>query len=371
MMAVHDPPVSRPTGCAGMRARSVAAAVSAALVLLAGVGARPHVALASRVTQEPVPSRPDFDRMARQQAETDRIWRDASAGSMQMRKITYRSRIGDLDIPAFVFQPLQIGDRGSHPALVWVHEDIRGHLYPHYVPYIREAVSRGYVVVAPEYRGSVGYGRALYDAIDYGGAEVDDVVTAVGVLTAGYPHVDPRRIGIIGWSHGGMIALLAIFREPTTFTAAAAIAPVTNLLHRLARRGVERQRRLIDPHNRFGGPPSERPDAYLERSPLFHVDRLRIPLLVHFADNDQDVTIDEGAQLLDALRARKPGLADTKVYESPAGGHLFDRRVDPRTFEPANTPAQRDSWSRIWTFFAAHLASAPVGVTPQGAGAPR
>ena len=60
--------------------------------------------------------------------------------------------------------------RGSHPALVWVHEDIRGHLYEHYIPYIREATARGYVVIAPEYRGSIGYGQAFYDAIDYGGA---------------------------------------------------------------------------------------------------------------------------------------------------------------------------------------------------------
>ena len=57
--------------------------------------------------------------------------------------------------------------REAQPALVWVHEDIRGHLYEHYIPYIRQAVARGYVVIAPEYRGSIGYGRdMLHDAID-------------------------------------------------------------------------------------------------------------------------------------------------------------------------------------------------------------
>ena len=53
------------------------------------------------------PRPPDFAQMLRQQAGTDRAWRDASAGFMHMEKITYRSRVGDLAIPAFVFQPLQ------------------------------------------------------------------------------------------------------------------------------------------------------------------------------------------------------------------------------------------------------------------------
>src|ERR1700730_18600420 len=183
---------------------------------------------------------PDFDRFRRQQLKTDQSWRAASDGYMRMEKITYRSRAGDLDIPAFVFQPLKESARGRRPALVWVHEDIRGHLYEHYIPYIREAAARGYVVIAPEYRGSVGYGKAFYDAIDYGGGEVDDVVAAVSVLARNYPDVDPARIAIMGWSHGGMIALLSVFRNPMTFKAAVAMVPVTNLFQRLAWKGVER-----------------------------------------------------------------------------------------------------------------------------------
>jgi hypothetical protein len=57
--------------------------------------------------------------------------------------------------------------------------------------------------------------------------------------------------------------------------------------------------------------------------------------------------------LVDALRSRKPGLAETKVYENPLGGHLFDRqydRADTTTYRPINTHEQRDSWNRVWTF---------------------
>jgi dipeptidyl aminopeptidase/acylaminoacyl peptidase len=294
-----------------------------------------------------------------QQRATDSRWRAASDGYMRMEKIFYRSSAGDLDIPAFVFLPLGPTSRGGHPALVWVHEDIRGHLYEHYIPYIRDATARGYVVIAPEYRGSSGYGRPHFDAIDYGGREVDDVVTAVEVLRTRYPLVDCRRIGIIGWSHGGMITLLSVLRNPSTFRAAAAIVPVVNLIDRVERKGVEKQLALIDPANRLGGPPQVRPDAYKERSPLFQIDKLRIPLLVHVARNDQDVNIEEDLPLVEALRAQKSDLSVTKVYDHPVGGHTFDRRVDKATWEPENTPEQLDSWKRVWRFF-----ERPLGATP-------
>jgi dipeptidyl aminopeptidase/acylaminoacyl peptidase len=303
-----------------------------------------------QITPEAVQRAPDFDQMAREQAETDRLWRAASEGVMRMDKITYRSRADGLNIPAFVFQPLTLRGTNGHPALVWVHENIRGHLYEHYVPFVREAVSKGYVVIAPEYRGSIGYGQALYDAIDYGGAEVDDVVTAVEVLKTQYAHVDPLRIGIIGWSHGGMISLLSIFRHPKLFRAAATMVPVTNLFHRLAWKGVEKQRQAIDPQNRIGGPPWEEHEEYVRRSPLFHVDKLEIPLYVAVTRNDDDVNIEENMQLVDALRSRKPLLAETMIYDDPPGGHEFDRRVDAKTLEPENTREQRDSWNRVWTF---------------------
>jgi dipeptidyl aminopeptidase/acylaminoacyl peptidase len=328
------------------------AARVAALATVVGLGS------VSALEQPPQPfgqRPPDFERMLQQQTETDKTWRAAADGTMQLEKITYRSKVGDLDIPAFVFQPLKLRGAKGHPALVWVHENIRGHLYEHYIPYVREATSKGYIVIAPEYRGSIGYGKPFYDAIDYGGSEVDDVVTAVDVLKTKYSAVDPARIGIIGWSHGGMITLLAIFRNPTLFNSAVAMVPVTNLFQRLAWKGVERQHQAIDPQNRYGGLPAERHEIYKDRSPLYNVDKLQIPLHVGVTRNDEDVNIEEDMQLVDALRARKPALAETMVYDNPPGGHTFDRRVDPKTWQPENTREQRDSWNRVWTFLDWHL----------------
>ena len=324
---------------------SITFAVAFALATITSAGAR------AQFQQR----EPDFDRMVKEQAETDASWRTASAGFMQMEKISYRSRVGDMDIPAFVFQPLKLRGAKGHPAIVWVHENIRGHLYEHYIPYIREATAKGYIVIAPEYRGSIGYGKAFYDAIDYGGAEVDDVVTAAEVLKTKYAEVDPTRIGIMGWSHGGMITVLSITRNTATFKAAVAMVPVTNLFQRLAWKGVERQHQLIDPANRYGGLPAERQEVYKERSPLYNIDKLVIPLYVGVTRNDQDVNIEEDMQLVDALRSRKPQLAETMIYDNPPGGHTFDRRVDPKTWQPENTREQRDSWNRVWTFLDWHL----------------
>src|SRR6266581_8531415 len=254
------------------------AARAAALAILIALGS---ASLLGGSPQQQFPQRqPDFDRLLQQQAETDKAWRAASDGVMQMDKITYRSKVGDMDIPAFVFQPLTVRGPKGHPAIVWVHENIRGHLYEHYIPYVREATAKGYVVIAPEYRGSIGYGKAFYDAIDYGGNEVDDVVTAVDVLKTRYAQVDPARIGIIGWSHGGMITLLSIFRNATLFKSAVAMVPVTNLFQRLAWKGVERQHQLIDPANIYGGLPAQRHDVYKDRSPVYQIDKLQIPLYV-------------------------------------------------------------------------------------------
>src|SRR5262245_52164557 len=274
-----------------MRTPAVLFAAALALNVLAP-SLHSQTPAAAAQTGRPV-REPDFERQLREQAATDKTWQSASAGVMRMEKITYRSRAGDLDVPAFVFQPLTTRGAKGHPALVWVHENIRGHLYEHYVPYIREATAKGYVVIAPEYRGSIGYGKAYYDAIDYGGSEVDDVVTAFEVLKTKYPQVDTSRVGIIGWSHGGMITLLSIFRNPSTFRAAVAMVPVTNLFQRLAWKGVERQKQAIDPQNRYGGLPAERREIYKDRSPLYGVDKLQIPLYVGVTKNDDDVNIEE------------------------------------------------------------------------------
>jgi len=302
--------------------------------------------------------RADFERQIQQKAEEDKRLAAVAQGVVDFQKVTYRSSVGDLDVPAYLFQPLQKGGARAHAAMVWVHGGVHANWSITYWPFVREAVERGYVVICPEYRGSTGYGEKHYMEIDYGGYEIDDVVTAVEYLKR-LAHVDPQRLGIMGWSHGGYIALFSVFREQTPFKAAVAMVPVTNLIHRLSFSGPSYQRSFAT-QKRIGGLPFEKREIYIERSPLFHVDKLNTPLLVHVATNDTDVWYYENQQIVDALRARKPQLAETKVYVDPppgrsSGGHTFNRRVNPETLEREDTPEQIDSWNRVWVFFERHL----------------
>ena len=283
---------------------------------------------------------PDPDRM-RQAAGRDRQEPGARRATaiMQMEKITYRSRVGDLDIPAFVFQPLKLRGAKGHPALVWVHENIRGHLYEHYIPYIREATAKGYVVIAPEYRGSIGYGQAFYDAIDYGGTEVDDVVTAVDVLKTQVPDVDPdadrhHRLEPRRADHAARrsSAIRRRSRRRSRWCRSRTCFSVSR------GRGSNGSARLIDPQNRFGGSPSERHDVYQERSPLFQRRQAADSAATSaWRSNDEDVNIEEehaagrraaGAQ---AGARRDEGVREPARRPPVRSARRSDRRGSPRT----------------------------------------
>ncbi len=274
---------------------------------------------------------------------------EVAEGVVDFQMVEYESSIGDLTIPAYLFQPLDKRDRNGHPALVWVHGGVRGLWTANYWPFVKEAVERGYVVIAPEYRGSIGWGEEHHLAFDYGGYEVDDNVSAYDWMVENLPHVDPDRVSMIGWSHGGFISLLALSRPPHPFNSAVAIVPVSNLIFRLSYKGPGYQHHFST-GERLRGAPFERREEYVYRSPVYQVDHIDVPVLVHLADNDQDVDFEEAEMLVHALQVKKPDLAETRIYHDPQGGHSFDRQVDMETLLPEWTPHMRDSWNRIWAF---------------------
>ena len=296
----------------------------------------------------------DFARDIAAKAVTDSVYAARSRGVMEFTKIKYRSTAGDMDVPAYLFAPLNKRGTRGHAAMVWVHGGVHGDWGQTMLPFVKEAVQRGYVIIAPDYRGSNGYGAAHYNAIDYGGKEVDDVLGAYDHLKT-LPYVDAERIGVMGWSHGGFIASHLVMRETTPFKAAAAIVPVTNLVFRLGYKGPNYQRSFSTQQS-LRGLPHERREEYIKRSPLYQVEKLNVPILVHVATNDTDVDYVEDQQLIWKLRALKPDLAETKIYVDPAPGpssvgHTFNRRVNPTTWERDDSPDQIDSWNRTWTFF--------------------
>lgn len=276
-------------------------------------------------------------------------------GAVDFKKTAYASSAEGLQIPAYLFQPLTPRGPKGHPALIWVHGGVHSSFSSSAIPFIRQAVERGYIVIAPDYRGSTGYGASFYEAIDYGGYEIDDVMSAVEYLKANVAAVDMNRIGVIGWSHGGFIALHMLIRDQGKILKCGyAGVPVTNLVFRLSYKGPDYVADFAT-EKRIGGQVHEKQDAYIERSPVYHVDKIKVPVMVHVATNDQDVNFVEDQFMIYALRYHIPTLAETKIYVDPPGGHSFDRLVNKERTAPQNTPPQRDSWNRIWTFLETNL----------------
>jgi dipeptidyl aminopeptidase/acylaminoacyl peptidase len=307
------------------------------------------------------------DRDIANKHRTDSVYAAKAPGNYEFQKIKYKSRADGLEIPAYLFSPINHGD-AKHVALVWVHGGVHGDWDTALYPFIVEAVKRGYVILTPDYRGSTGYGDEWMKKIDYGGKEVDDVLSSVDYL-ATLPYVDSQHMGIMGWSHGGFITSHILFRDDNPFKAGAAIVPVTNLVFRLMDHGPGYARDYAAetgiqglPWEQSCGPTHDHDciDEYLKRSPVFHADNLKVPMLVHVATNDCDVFFREDQQMVYTLRALKPDLAETKIYvnppEGPHGcGHTFSRRVNEQTLEREDSPEQVDSWNHTWAFFAKHL----------------
>lgn len=297
------------------------------------------------------------DRDIAERKKTDSAYAARAKGVLEFRTVTYQSRPDGLEIPAYLFAPLTKKPEG-HAALVWVHGGVHSNWGLSMWPFVREAVQKGYVVIAPNYRGSTGYGDDFHRKIDYGGKEVDDALSSVDFLkTLGY--VDMTRLGMMGWSHGGFITAHTLFRDGQPFRAGAAMVPVTNLIFRLSDHAPSYARDFAAEEG-IQGLPFENMPEYIRRSPVFQAENLKVPMLVHVATNDCDVFFRENQQFVYTLRALKPDLVETKIYVNPpqgAGGcgHTFNRRVNAAGTERDDTPEQVDSWDRTWTFFAWNL----------------
>ena len=284
---------------------------------------------------------------------TDALFVAALGREMLVRKIAYAGA-GDLPIPAYLFAPRDTTAR--RPTVLFVHGGVHADFGHVHLRQVRALVRRGYVVVAPEYRGSTGYGLRFYAMLDYGGLEVDDVVAARDYLARFAPYADLNRLAVMGYSHGGYIALFAVLRHPEYFRAAVAHVPVADLPTRM-RTHPAWYERLFVRQPAFGAPLAERPGPYLERSPSTHARALARPVLVHAADNDQDVHIAENRVLRDSMRAagmEARGLYRYREWHDPPGGHAFG---------VLDTREGRASWAETVAFLDRHVKHAKGSVT--------
>jgi dipeptidyl aminopeptidase/acylaminoacyl peptidase len=245
-------------------------------------------------------------------------------------------------IPAYVFTPKKLKPAQKAPLLLLVHGGVHADMSSGSAHIVRELMDEGYVVVAPEYRGSTGYGQFFYDQIDYGGAEIDDTYAARNWAVENLPQVDPERVGIIGWSHGGYHALFNVFYWPKAYQVCYAGVPVSDLVQRM---GYKSQGYRDIFAGFIGKQAVDNPAEYRRRSPVNHVAKLETPLLVHTTTNDEDVNVMEVEHLIAQLKAAGKKF-EHRIYQDAPGGHSFNR---------LDTALARESRREVYAFLARYL----------------
>jgi dipeptidyl aminopeptidase/acylaminoacyl peptidase len=233
------------------------------------------------------------------------------------------------------------------PAVVCVHGGPDLQQMRTFSPYQQALAEAGFAVLAPNYRGSAGYGKAFQVANhkDWGGGDLKDLVAGVRHFAA-RKALDPERVGITGGSYGGYLTLLALAKTPDVWKAGVERFGMPDLVidYQLTR-------------GRFGpwyetqmGTVKADGALFRERSPLPYLEDVRAPLLVFQGANDTSVPKAESDLLTAVLRGlNKP--CEYVVYDDE--GHGFTRRRNIL-----------DHDRRAVRFFVEHLGRSPAGARP-------
>lgn len=187
------------------------------------------------------------------------------------------------------------------PVLLDIHGGPEGQALPIYAPFTQYLVRQGFVVVAPNVRGSTGYGKRYHhlDDVEKRLDSIRDVKALVGhLITEGIAR--PDGIGIMGGSYGGFMTLLGITEYPEAFSAAVDFVGMSNLETFLENTAPYRRAQR---ESEYGTLAHDR-DTLRRVSPIHRMDRVRTPLMVIHGANDPRVPLSEAEQLVESLRAR-------------------------------------------------------------------
>src|SRR6266487_798633 len=244
---------------------------------------------------------------------------DAEDNFVNPHLVVYPS-YDETPIASFLYIPANIKPDNSHPAIIYPHGGPQWEHFNSWYPRLQYFVSHGYVVMAPNFRGSTGFGREFTESLrkDCGGGDLKDLVAATEYLKrTGY--VDPDRIAIMGGSWGGYLTLIALTKTPEVWAAGVSIVPLANWFT-----AHENEDPVLQKNDEWlmGDPVTDR-ELWRDRSPIFFADKIRAPLLLLAGKNDIRCPVEETMQMAEA--ARKNGVTvEVKVYEDE--GHGFVRR---------------------------------------------
>lgn len=231
-----------------------------------------------------------------------------------------------LEIPAFLYRPT---GTGPFPVLFWIHGGPEDQFRPGFDPIIQYfAATRGIAVLAPNIRGSTGYGKRFMSLDD--GLRRHDAVADVGALldfVAARPDLDATRVGIHGASYGGFMVLAALVAYPERFVAGSDVVGMSNLVSFLtSTRDYRRDVRRVE----YGDETDPKTREYLTAiSPLSHVERIKSALLVAHGENDPRVPLAEAEQMVRAVRNNG---AEAWFFLARGEGHNFRKRRTRDTF---------------------------------------
>ena len=233
--------------------------------------------------------------------------------------VHYRSFDGRI-VSAFLWMPFNLQRDGASPGIVLPHGGPTGQTLDTFSRTAEALASRGYVCIAPNVRGSTGYGMAFQKANyqDLGGGDLQDEVYAAKFLVAtGY--VNEKKIGIIGGSYGGYMAMMAIGKTPGVWAAAVELFGITDWLTEQEHESPELQQ--YD-QSILGDPVKDR-KVYEDASPIKYFQNAKAPLLVLQGENDIRDPKEEADQVVDTLR-KYGKIVDAHYY--PGEGHGFAKR---------------------------------------------
>jgi dipeptidyl aminopeptidase/acylaminoacyl peptidase len=233
--------------------------------------------------------------------------------------VHYKSFDGKV-ISALMWVPFNLKRDGSNPALVLPHGGPTWQMSDYWNPHATALVSRGYICIAPNPRGSTGYGIAFQKANyqDLGGGDLQDEVYAAKFLEAtGY--VNAKKIGITGGSYGGYMTLIALTKTPDVWAAGVEEYGIINWMTML-----QHSDPLLQEYEKslLGDPVKDR-KVYEADSPITYIHQMKAPLLVLQGDNDPRVPKEEAEQVVRLLQRDGKTVA---AHYYPNEGHGFEKR---------------------------------------------
>jgi dipeptidyl aminopeptidase/acylaminoacyl peptidase len=258
--------------------------------------------------------------------------------------VHYPSRDGKFQISALVYVPHNAPRDHTHPAIVQVHGGPEGQSVNGFNRVIQYLANQGYLIIAPNYRGSSGYGKEFEDAnrYDMGGGDLQDVLAAADwIQKTGY--VDPKKLVIMGGSYGGYMTMMALTKAPEVWAAGVAIVPFVNWATEVQNEDPE----LREYDLATMGDPVKNKDLWTDRSPVNFADQVKAPVLLLAGGNDPRCPKSEAQQVADAIKKHN-GTVELKIYDNE--GHGF-----------ARVENQVDAYTRVAEFLKKYVPAPPCG----------